>query len=118
MRLKVADTVEKRQFDRFGHRGPVEIQFRDFGEPMGTLSGDLSGGGVRVNLNNFIPLNAEMALQVKLADQRIIECTGRVVWIRKNRFNDNYQAGLEFVGDRSVMNIQKIINGYLQMHLS
>jgi c-di-GMP-binding flagellar brake protein YcgR len=112
----VIQTIEKRQFDRHIHKEPVEIQSRDLSEPAGALSGDLSSGGIRIYLNVFLPLNTELALQVRLADGRVIECTGRVVWVRKNRFNDNYQVGLEFIGGRSVANIQRMINGYLQTY--
>lgn len=111
-------TAEKRKFDRYNHKEPVEILFKGRGVPAGSLSGDLSGGGVRVFINDFMPLNEEVALQVKLADGRVIECGARVVWIRKNRFNDSYQAGLEFTGDRSVVNVQRMISGYLQTHVS
>ena len=111
-------TAEMRKFDRYNHKEPVEILFRGKGVPAGSLSGDLSGGGVRVFINDFMPLNEEVTLQVKLADGRVIECGARIVWIRKNRFNDSYQAGLEFTGDRSVVNVQRVISGYLQTHLS
>lgn len=111
-------TAEKRKFDRYSHKEPVEIQLRDKGVPAGSLSGDLSGGGVRIYINAFMPLNAEVTLQIKLIDGRVIECGARVVWVRKNRFNDSYQAGLEFIGDRSVVNVQRVISGYLQTHLS
>ena len=111
-------TAENRRFDRFNHKEPVEIQFRDKGAAAGSLSGDLSGGGIRVYINDFMPLNAEVTLHIRLIDGRVIECGARVVWVRKNRFNDSYQAGLEFTGDRSVVNVQRVINGYLQSHWS
>ena len=111
-------SAEKRKFGRYDHKEPVEIQLKDKLVPAGSLSGDLSGGGVRVYINDFLPLNAEAILRIKLADGRVIECGAHVVWVRKNRFNDNCQAGLEFTGDRSVVNVQRVISGYLQAHSS
>jgi len=77
------------------------------------LSGDLSKGGVRVRVDDFIPLDTELTLRIWLNDEEVVECAGRIVWIEKARFGDSYQAGLEFAGNDSVLGVQKIVYGFL-----
>jgi len=104
--------AEKRKFIRFTHKQPVEFQFHDAGCLTGSLTGDLSAGGLRILLNDFIPLNTELMLHIWLDDGRVVESVGRVAWVRKNRFNDNYQAGLEFSANQSIQYVQKTISGH------
>lgn len=107
---------EKRNFRRFCHTGPVQFQFKDPNRFGGWLSCNLSEGGIRVYLNDFIPLNTELTLQVRLADETIMDCTGRVVWVEKNRFGDNYQAGLEFTDSKAVSGTQRKTYEFLSHH--
>ena len=104
---------EKRQFNRVFHSGPVQIQFKDPSLFGGCLSCDLSEGGVRVRINEFIPLKTELALTIRLADESIIECTGRVKWVEKTRFGDCYQAGLEFFSNDPLISHQEKIYKFL-----
>ncbi len=100
---------EKRFFERFPHSEPIHLQFKDPRVSTGCLARDLSEGGVRVRLNDFIPLNTELVAEVRLRDENIVESSARVVWVEKSRFGDYYQAGLEFSGsDLAVMNQKKI----------
>ncbi len=107
---------EKRNSRRFFHTGSVQFQFKDPTHFGGWLSCDLSEGGMRVKLNDFIPLHTELALQIRLADETIMDCTGRIVWVEKNRFGDNYQAGLEFTEGKTVLGTQKKIYEFLSRH--
>ena len=103
---------DKRRFHRYTHKEAVEIRFKDPARFCGCLSVDLGGGGVRVYLNDFIPINTEVALEIMLTDEQIVNCTGRVIWVRKERFNDHYQVGLEFTGDETGRLIQNRIGRY------
>jgi len=104
---------EKRQFRRAFHSGSVQYQFKDPSQFGGCVSKDLSEGGLRVRLNNFVPLNTELTLTVRLVDENIVECVGRVVWVEKSRFGEYYQAGLKFAEDDSILVNQKKIYGFL-----
>ena len=104
---------EKRNFHRFHRAQPVRFQFKDPSRFGGSLSCDLSEGGIRVHLSDFIPLNTELTLSIQLADESIVECPCRVAWVEKNRFSDRYQAGLEFVEADSVLDSQRKIHGFL-----
>ena len=104
---------EKRNFHRFDRAQPVRIQFKDPRQFGGSLSCDLSEGGARVHLSDFIPLNTKLTLSIQLVDDRIVECLCRVAWVEKNRFSDRYQAGLEFVEADSILDSQRKIHGFL-----
>jgi Tfp pilus assembly protein PilZ len=108
---------ERRYFHRVRHAQPVQFRFMDPSMYGGCLSCDLSEGGIRVRFNDFIPLGTELALQIKLADDNFVDCSGRVVWVQKNRFGDSYQAGLEFAGRETIPNTRKKIHGFLFHHL-
>lgn len=111
--MKEHNTEDKRQFHRMLYTEPVQYQFNDPGQFGGCVARDLSEGGVRIYMNDFVPLNTELTLKIRLADENIIECTGRVVWVEKSRFGDSYQAGLMFSQDGSVLSNQRKIYGFL-----
>lgn len=64
------------------------------------MSCDLSEGGVRLAMNDFVPLGAELILQIHLAAEKVIDDVARVVWVRKIPSAERYEVGLEFSGDR------------------
>jgi hypothetical protein len=87
---------ERRSFPRLRHAEAVQFQFKNPRYFGGCLSCDLSEGGARLRLNDFIPLNTQLILQIRLAAERVVDCVGRVVWVQKERYGDSYQVGLEF----------------------
>ena len=104
---------ERRSFHRFHCAQPIRFQLKDPNQFGGSLSCDLSKGGIRVHLGDFIPLKTELTLQIQLADESIVECPCRVAWVEKNRFSDRYQAGLEFVEADSMLDSRRKIYGFL-----
>ncbi|MCH8821848.1 PilZ domain-containing protein [Patescibacteria group bacterium] len=111
--MEESNTQDKRQFRRMIHSKPVRYQFKDPSRFGGCVSKDLSGGGVRILLNDFVPLNAELSLKIRLADESIVESIGRVVWVEKSRFQETYQVGLDFSQDELSSINQKKIYGFL-----
>jgi c-di-GMP-binding flagellar brake protein YcgR len=111
--LEEHNVEERRRFHRLRHAQPVRFQFKDPSRFGGCLSCDLSEGGIRVHLNDFVPLYTELTVQIRLADESIVDCTGRVVWIEKDRFGDYYRAGLEFAGGGSIVLSQRKIHRFL-----
>lgn len=111
--MEESKSEDKRQFCRMIHSEPVQYQFKDPSQFGGCVSKDLSEGGVRILLNDFVPLNSELSLKIRLADESIIESTGRVVWVERSRFGETYQAGLDFSQDESSLSNQKKICGFL-----
>ena len=104
---------EKRQFHRVHRAHPVRFELKDPKLFGGCLSCDLSQGGIRVQFNDFVPLNTEMTLQIQLSDESVVECPCRVAWVEKSRFGDRYQAGLEFVEGGSMQDSQRKIHRFL-----
>ena len=77
------------------------FSFKDPAIFGGCLSCDLSEGGVRVRVGRFIPLNTELSLKIRLANENIVECVGRVAWVEKIRFGDDYMVGLDISVDEA-----------------
>ena len=111
---------EKRLFRRVNHSESVHFQFKDPAHFGGSLSCDLSEGGVRIRLNEFVPLHTELALDVRLRGEHVVHCIGHVVWIEKARFGDSYYAGLAFSKSDSLLMSQQSIGKFLyhQQHVS
>ena len=106
-------TDERRHFNRIPQANSVRFELKDPRQFGGCLSCDLSEGGIRVRLNDFVPLDTEMTLQIHLSDEGMVECPCRVAWVEKSRFGDYYQAGLEFVEDSSKLDSQRKIHQFL-----
>ena len=79
------------------------------------MSCDLSEGGVRVDVYDFVPVNTELTLQIRVAVEKVIEYVGRVVWIRKFPFADRYQVGLEFSRDKSFLAAKRQLHGFIEV---
>ncbi len=109
------ETAEKRRYRRIPLRQPVQFQSTNCGVEGGALSCDLGEGGARVDMYEFVPLNTELTLQIRLALERVIEYVGRVVWIRKFPFADRYQVGLEFSGDKTFLAAKRQLHDFIEV---
>lgn len=94
--MEGATVQERRKFKRKEFREPVQFQFADPAQFGGSLAYDLSEGGIKMNFNDFVPLDTKIGLQVRLDSQKVIDCIGHVVWVQKYPHMECYQAGLEF----------------------
>ncbi|MFH1046076.1 MAG: PilZ domain-containing protein [Candidatus Omnitrophota bacterium] len=66
-------------------------------EFKGSLMRDISVGGASMTTYEFLPLNLKLAAEIPLVSGvRPVRGTGRVAWIRKAGYSDNYDVGLEF----------------------
>ena len=103
---------ERRVFPRIDLKEPVQFQVKSVEEGRGALSCDISEGGVRVKLNDFVPIGAELILQVRLNSGQVVECVGRVKWVSQIPFMDWYQAGVEFENTDAIKPIRNRIHQY------
>ncbi|MBI3332533.1 MAG: PilZ domain-containing protein [Candidatus Omnitrophica bacterium] len=92
--------VERRRTQRA--RVATPIQFRNVLRPeepfKGSLSRDLSGGGVSVSAHAFVPKEARLVLLLSLPDSlKPIRVIGRVAWMRQRRFSEGYDLGIQFI---------------------
>lgn len=108
---------EKRQFKRIPHREAVRIAFKGLPDQGGSISRDLSEGGIRLDFCRFIPLNTEVVLQIQLTPQKTVEETGRVVWIQKMPFMERYRAGMAFTEERSYVSSKTAIRDFIEKNV-
>ena len=106
---------ERRSFKRIKLSEPVHFQLKDSHEYGGCLTADISAGGVRINFNDFVPVNTEFVLQLQLASQKMIDCVGRVVWVEQMPYSDRYQVGLKFENTGSLVGSQREINDFIKL---
>jgi c-di-GMP-binding flagellar brake protein YcgR len=96
------NSSERRGGQRISHSEPVQFQINEQAAMGGSLSKDISQGGIRLRLSEFLPLGTHLGLQLYLSPDRVVECSGRVVWISQIPHSDYYYAGLQF-DDESVV---------------
>ncbi len=91
---------EKRKMPRFSMAVPVEYK-RLRGSPeikKGSLTRDLSTGGVRFMTDEFLALTARLVLDIALPlPQRPVSAVAKIAWIRKNSSGDKYEIGNQFL---------------------
>ena len=97
--LQTQRGAERRRYKRVDFREPVQFGSVNPVRCGGCLSCDLSEGGLRVNVNEFVPPGTGLTLQIPLAAQKFVEHAGRVAWVSKLPFMERYQLGLEFSKD-------------------
>lgn len=98
--LPANNIEEKRRFPRAESILPVKYRnLRNLGlTPAGSLSKDISEGGVRFMTNEFISLACRLVVEISLpADPKPIKAISKVAWIRKIPTGDNYEIGNHFL---------------------
>ena len=89
---------DKREFKRFDVK--LEVQYTRLAPHPDTSSGsltyDISCGGLRLKCGEFIPLNAKLEVEIKIGTVSVITSLASVKWIVKEPCNEQYKAGLEF----------------------
>ena len=107
---------EQRQFDRVDFREPVQYQIGDGQTFIGCLGHDIGEGGIRVNWVDFIPINTELQLNIKLTDENMADLKGKVVWVQQIPFSDQFQIGVKFLEDNVSPKAKEVIHQYIQSH--
>ncbi len=107
---------EQRRHSRIDFREAVQFRFKDSADEHGCLSHDLGEGGVRLAINDFVPLGTEMILRISLTTEKIVDDVARVVWIRKLSTADRYELGLEFLDDAKAGEPKRQIQQWISRH--
>ena len=64
----------------------------------GTLSKDVSAGGVRFHSDKFIALACHLVVEMNFPSiTKPIKAISKIAWIKKARFGDNYELGNHFL---------------------
>ena len=104
--------MEKRQSLRAAFRRPVQIQPKPLEVFYGTLAADIGTGGIKLNLNKFLPIQTPIKLIFSCGDQQImLSLNAHVVWINENTLSESFQAGIQF--DSMDMQSQEEIKQFL-----
>ena len=115
MSIEENPRVEKRKTIRAKFSDAINYQFKDTNDFGGCLAYDISEGGIKIAFNDFVPVNTEMILQMKLRNiPKVIDVTGRVVWAQRIPFSDRYQVGLQFTKTDPIS--QGEIRSYVRSH--
>ncbi|MBF0595032.1 MAG: PilZ domain-containing protein [Candidatus Omnitrophica bacterium] len=93
---------DNRKYPRAVFKRSIKYKTTSVEAFSGQLSHDISQGGIRINSNDFVPLNSSLTVQFQLEDLgRLFDLQGKVVWVRHLPYSDGYQVGVEFTGDAS-----------------
>ena len=99
METQTGNVVEKRRFQRMDSNLPLRYKnIKTATVPMGSLTRDISEGGIRFKTNEFISLACRLVVEVSLPTmQRPIRAISKVAWIRKLSSGEQYELGNQFL---------------------
>ena len=91
---------EKRRYPRVESNLP--LQYRNLkklsGVPIGSLTSNISAGGVRFKTNEFISLACRLVVEINLPTiPKPIKAISKVAWIRKLPVGEQYELGNQFL---------------------
>ena len=95
-----ADNVmEKRRFQRIDSNLPLRYKnIKTATVPVGSLTKDISEGGIRFKTNEFISLACRLVVEITLPTvQRPVKAISKVAWIRKLSSGEQYELGNQFL---------------------
>lgn len=88
---------EQRQYPRNRFSEPVQYALEGEEALHGGVACDISKSGLKLNIFEFLPLNSNIFLSIAQSSNRILDCKGRVAWIRKlDSMDEGYQLGVKF----------------------
>ena len=96
----IRSSAERRRFSRV--KAGLEVEFRPLADPRrrmaGSLSRDLSAGGVRLTTSRFLACDSRLVLLFAPPGAgRQLRAVARVSWVQERPFSEFYDYGLEFV---------------------
>lgn len=99
--IEMDELVEKRRYPRVKTHIPVRYRKLRGGagsEGSGSLSRDLSTGGVHFRTNEFIAMACRLILELDIPMlAKPIKAISKVAWIRKAGSGDDYEVGNQFL---------------------
>jgi hypothetical protein len=89
---------DKRKYIRISESTEISYRLIKNIKTTGALSKDISKGGLRFFVNEFIP--KESVLKVKIELKKIpysFEAMAKVIWIKKRFANESFEIGAQFI---------------------
>ena len=100
----------RRQFPRFEFDKPVQYHPKQGVDSKGALAHDISMGGIKITVHEFMPLGSVLELGIYVAELgRNVAVKGKVVWIRENIYSERFDIGLEFIQDEQAASLIEAI---------
>lgn len=99
METRTDDIVEKRRFQRMDSNLPLKYKnLKTATVPMGSITRDISEGGMRFKTNEFISLACRLVVEITLPmAPKPIKVISKVAWIRKLSSGEQYELGNQFL---------------------
>lgn len=89
--------VEKREFIRLNANIKIKYKILFRGKKKETLSKNISGGGIKLFLNEKLEVNALLKLELKIPKHpELISAEAIVVWVEKSRILPKFNTGIKF----------------------
>ena len=110
MDIQSNNFTERRRSPRIDSNLPVRYRnLRTATIPLGSLTKDISEGGIRFKTNEFISLACRLVVEITLPTvPRPIKAISKVAWIKKTSSSDQYELGNQFLEiskeDKAVIN--------------
>ena len=100
METRTDSAVERRRFQRIDSNLPLRYKnLKTATVPMGSVTKDISEGGMRFKTNEFISLACRLVVEITLPmAPKPIKAISKVAWIRKLSSGDQYELGNQFLG--------------------
>lgn len=97
--MQPGSIVERRRTQRIDSNLPVRYKnLRTTTSPMGSLTKDISEGGIRFKTTEFISLACRLVVEITIPTvQRPIKAISKVAWIRKASSGNQYELGNQFL---------------------
>jgi c-di-GMP-binding flagellar brake protein YcgR len=110
---------EKRRFHRIESRLPLKYRdLRNAAEEFrGTISKNVSEGGIRFRSDRFISLACRLVVELDIPTlAKPIRAISKIAWIKKMPVGDDYEVGNQFleISKEDKANIQSFVKSQLQ----
>lgn len=99
METQSSNITERRRFQRVDSNVPLRYRnLRTTTVPLGSLTKNISEGGISFNTGEFISLACRLVVEITLPTApKPIKAISKVAWIRKASSDDQYELGNQFL---------------------
>jgi hypothetical protein len=93
-----------RTYPRFTCSESVEYHPPQEESPRGSLSANISLGGIKLTVHEFVPLGTVLKMQINFSNpRRSVPANGKVMWVREIGAGDRYEIGVEFLREKDTL---------------
>ena len=88
---------DQRKHPRYPFKQAVKFQIGEYSCPDGSLSKDLSRGGICLTVSQFVPVKGIVVLYLqRYHESKVIVVKGTVSWVKMLPDSERYQIGVQF----------------------